>query len=100
MDAYITIAKYTVKCVVALSVEFLFDKFVFSMNTQLDHSFITVAKMCVKLLLEVVIERIFETNNRQVQEGTEPGMEGPPVEGMVGGDGDIGEGVEEADGIV
>ena len=100
MDAYLTIAKYSVKFVVQLSVEILFDKLVFSMNTQLDDRFITVAKMCVKLLLELVIERLFETFNRQVQEGTEPRMEGPPVEGMVGGDGDIGEGVEEVDGIV
>ena len=88
------------KFVIAISVEILFEKFVFSMNTQLDPNFITVAKMGVKLLLEVLIERIFETIIRQVQEGTEPRMEGPPVEGMLGGDGEIGEGVEEADGIV
>ena len=95
MDSYITIAKYTVKFVIAISVEILFEKFVFSMNTQLDPNFITVAKMGVKLLLEVLIERIFETIIRQVQQGTEPRMEG-----MLGGDGEMGEGVEEADGIV
>ena len=95
MDLYITITKYTVKFVIAVSVEILFEKFVFTMNTQFDPNFITVAKMAVKLLLEVLIERIFETIMRQVQQGTQPRMEG-----MLGGDREMGEGVEEADGIV
>ena len=100
MDGFLTIAKYAVKFFVELSVEMLFDKLQFSINTQFDDRFITMAKMCVKLLLELVVDRLFEAFNRQVQEGTEPGMEGSPVEGMVGGDGDIGGGVGEADGIV
>ena len=100
MDGFLTIAKFGVKFVVELSVEMLFDKLQLSINTQVDERFITMGKMCVRLLVELVVDRMFEAFNRQVQEGTELGMEGSPVEGMVGGDGDIGEGVEEADGIV
>ena len=95
MDLYITITKYTVKLVIAVSVEILFEKFVLPMNTQFDPNLITVAKMAVKLLFEVLIERIFETIMRQVQQGTQPRMEG-----MLGGDGEMGEGVDETDGIV
>ena len=95
MDLYITITKYTVKLVISVSVEIVFEKFVLPMNTQFDPNLITVAKMAVKLLFEVLIERIFETIMRQVQQGTQP-----RIEGMLGGDGEMGEGVDEEDGIV
>ena len=95
MDLYITITKYTVKFVIAVSVEILFEKFVLPMTTQFDPNLITVAKMAVKLLFEVLIERSFQTIMRPVKQGTQP-----RIEGMLGGDGEMGEGVDEEDGIV
>ena len=95
MDLYITITKYTVKLAISVSVEIIFEKFVLPMTTQFDPTLITVAKMAVKMLFEVLIERSFQTIMRQVQHGTQS-----RIEGMLGGDGEMGEGVEEAHRIV
>ena len=95
MDLYITITKYTVKLAISVSVEIIFEKFVLPMTTQFDPTLIMVAKMALKMLFEVLIERSFQTIMRQVQHGTQS-----RIEGMLGGDGEMGEGVDEEDGIV
>ena len=65
---------------------------------------ITIGKVFVRFLVEQAVDRIFQTFQlsltSQVEEGTELGVEGSGVEGMVGGDGDIGGGAREVDRIV
>ena len=97
MDLYITITKYTVKLAISVSVEILFEKFVLPVTTthQFDPTLIVVAKMALKMLFEVLVERSFQTIMRQGQHATQS-----RIEGMLGGDGEMGEGVDEADGIV
>ena len=95
MDLYITITKYTVKLAISVSVEIMFEKFLLAVTTQFDPTLIMVAKMALKMLFEVLIERSFQTIMRQVQHGTQS-----RIEGMLGGDGEMGEGVDEEDGIV
>ncbi len=84
---FLTMTKYTVKMVICVSVDILFEKLVTPMNTHFNSHVITLAKVAVKLSFEVFIERLFQ----QVQ---------PRMEGRLGGDGEMGEGVDEEDGIV
>ena len=97
MDLYITITKYTVKLAISVSVEMIFEKFVLPVTTthQFDPTLIMVAKMALKMSVEVLVERSFQTIMRQVQHGTQS-----RIEGMLGGDGETGEGVDEEDRIV
>ena len=95
MDLYITITKYTVKLAISVSVEIMFEKFLLAVTTQFDPTLIMVAKMALNTMFEVLVERSFQTIMRQVQHGTQS-----RIEGMPGGDGETGEGVDEEDGIV
>ena len=95
MDLYITITKYTVKLAISVSVEIMFEKFLLAVTTQFDPTLIMVAKMALNTMFEVLMERSFQTIMRQVQHGTQS-----RIEGMLGGDGETGEGVDEEDGIV
>ena len=91
MDLYITIAKYTVKLAISVSVEILFEKFVLPVTTthQFDPTLIVVAKMALKMSVEVLVERSFETIMRRVQHGTQSRSEG-----------EMGESVDKEDRIV
>ena len=64
--------------------------------------FLTVGKVFVRFLLEQAVDRIFQkfqlSLTSQVEEGTELGVEGSGVEGMAGGDEDMGGGAGEVDG--
>ena len=95
MDLYITITKYTVKLAISVSVEMVLEKFLLAVTTQFDPTLIMVAKMALNTMFEVLMERSFQTIMRQVQHGTQS-----RIEGMLGGDGEMGEGVDEEDGIV
>ena len=76
---------------ICVSVDIIFEKLVLPMNTHFHPNVITLAKMTVKLLFEVLSETLFQSIMRQVQ---------PRMEDRLGGDGEMGEGVDEADGIV
>ena len=83
--------KYTVKMVICVSVDILFEKLVMPMNTHFHPHVITLAKMAVKLSFELLIETLFQSIMRQVQ---------PRMEDRLGGDREMGEGVDEADVLV
>ena len=57
---FLTMTKYTVKMVICVSVDILFEKLVRPMNTHFHPHVITLAKMAVKLLFEVLSERVFK----------------------------------------
>ena len=56
---FFTMTKYTVKMLICVSVDILFEKLVLPMNTHFHPNVITLAKMAVKLLFEVLSERLF-----------------------------------------
>ena len=88
MDLYITIAKCTLKMAISVSVEMMFENFVTTTH-QFDPTVVVVTKTALKTSVEVLVERSFETIMRQVQHGTQSRIEG-----------EMGEGVDEEDGIV
>ena len=87
---FLTMTKYTVKMVICVSVDIVFEKLVMPMNTHFHPHVITLAKMAVKLSFELLIETLFQSIMRQVQ---------ARMEDRLGGD-RLGEGVDEADGLV